>query len=150
MAGTITQLRERWFAVPDAPADVIRAVNVGGSLTAASDARLEGLWRARFSQLDGVLEADGVGVPDDDHGRRLDPPDVLGGPGEGRHVETLQLLHQRRKVPGVGRDLLVGRFDRGPGEHLGRDARDHLVQLGRLARRFAGATRWERTFEIVR
>jgi hypothetical protein len=25
-----------------------------------------------------------------------------------------------------------------------------LRQLGRLVRRFAGATRWERTFEIVR
>lgn len=42
--GKLVQVRERWFAVPDAPEDVIRAVRVGGSLTAASVARLEGLW----------------------------------------------------------------------------------------------------------
>jgi hypothetical protein len=33
--------------------------------------------RQEPEHLDGVLEADGVGVPDDDHGRRPDPPDVL-------------------------------------------------------------------------
>lgn len=43
-AGAIVQVRERWFAVPDAPSDVIRAVNVGGSLTAASVMPLEGIW----------------------------------------------------------------------------------------------------------
>ncbi|MGR0320912.1 endonuclease domain-containing protein [Agromyces sp. ZXT2-3] len=42
--GTVVQVRERWFAVPDAPGDVVRAVRVGGSVTAASVARLEGLW----------------------------------------------------------------------------------------------------------
>ncbi|MFC9918404.1 endonuclease domain-containing protein [Agromyces binzhouensis] len=42
--GGLLQVRERWFAVPDAPDDVVRAVRVGGSLTAASVARLEGLW----------------------------------------------------------------------------------------------------------
>jgi very-short-patch-repair endonuclease len=43
-AGEILQVRPWWFATPDAPADVVRAVRVGGSLTAASVARLEGLW----------------------------------------------------------------------------------------------------------
>ncbi|WP_401000909.1 endonuclease domain-containing protein [Agromyces sp. GXQ0307] len=42
--GRLVQVRERWFAVPDAPHDVVRAVRVGGTLTAASVARLEGLW----------------------------------------------------------------------------------------------------------
>ncbi|GAA2037353.1 type IV toxin-antitoxin system AbiEi family antitoxin domain-containing protein [Agromyces tropicus] len=42
--GRLVQVRERWFAVPDAPVDVVRAVRVGGSLTASSVARLEGLW----------------------------------------------------------------------------------------------------------
>jgi very-short-patch-repair endonuclease len=43
-AGSILPVRTRWFAVPDAPPDVARAVRVGGSLTATSLARLEGLW----------------------------------------------------------------------------------------------------------
>jgi very-short-patch-repair endonuclease len=43
-AGAVVQIRERWFGVPDAPADVVRAVQVGGSLTAASVLRLEGVW----------------------------------------------------------------------------------------------------------
>jgi very-short-patch-repair endonuclease len=43
-AGEIVQVRPWWFATPDTPADVVRAVRVGGSLTAASVARLEGLW----------------------------------------------------------------------------------------------------------
>ncbi|MBM7503299.1 endonuclease domain-containing protein [Agromyces aurantiacus] len=43
-AGAIVRVRQRWFAVPDAPAEVVRAVRVGGSLTATSVARLEGLW----------------------------------------------------------------------------------------------------------
>ncbi|TYL53174.1 endonuclease domain-containing protein [Agromyces mariniharenae] len=50
-AGGIRQVRERWFAVPDAHADIVRAVHVGGSLTAGSVARLEGLW----SRPDGLL-----------------------------------------------------------------------------------------------
>ena len=43
-AGAVVQIRERWFGVPDAPTDVVRAVQVGGSLTAASVLRLEGVW----------------------------------------------------------------------------------------------------------
>ena len=43
-AGAIAQIRERWFGVPHAPADVVRAVQVGGSLTAASALRLDGVW----------------------------------------------------------------------------------------------------------
>src|SRR5215207_10428295 len=84
----------------------------------------------KSEHLDGVFETDDVGVADDDHGRRLDPPDVLGRPGEGHHVQTLELLDQCRKVLGVRREHLVGRLHRGPSEHLGRDGRDHLVQLG--------------------
>jgi len=76
-----------------------------------------------------VLEADDVCVADDNQGRRLDPSDVLGGPGERRRVEPLHLLDQPGEVLGVRRDLEVGFFDRGPGEHLGRDAREHLLQL---------------------
>ncbi|QEO14113.1 DUF559 domain-containing protein [Agromyces intestinalis] len=43
-AGAIMQVRPRWFAVPDAPLDVVRAVRVGGALTAASELRILGIW----------------------------------------------------------------------------------------------------------
>jgi hypothetical protein len=38
-----------------------------------------------------MLGADGVGVADDDQGRRRDAPDVFGRPGKGRLVELLEL-----------------------------------------------------------
>src|SRR5215208_6136821 len=38
--------------------------------------------------IDGVLEADGIGIPDDKQGGRLNPPDVLLRPGKGLHVES--------------------------------------------------------------
>jgi very-short-patch-repair endonuclease len=50
-AGSILPVRTRRFAVPDAPPDVARAVRVGGSLTATSLARLEGLWTRPDSLL---------------------------------------------------------------------------------------------------
>ena len=37
-------MRPGWYAAADAPHDVVRAVRVGGSLTAASAARLHALW----------------------------------------------------------------------------------------------------------
>ncbi|MCD2443453.1 endonuclease domain-containing protein [Agromyces sp. SYSU K20354] len=40
----ITRVRRGWYAVPDAPREVLRAVRVGGVLTGASAARLHGLW----------------------------------------------------------------------------------------------------------
>lgn len=43
-SGDIRRVRTRWFAVGDAPGDVVRAVRVGGSLTGASLARLADLW----------------------------------------------------------------------------------------------------------
>ncbi|MEB0000139.1 DUF559 domain-containing protein [Cryobacterium sp. RTS3] len=43
-AGSIRRVRNGWFAVPEAPTDVVRAVRVGGTLTGASVARLHGLW----------------------------------------------------------------------------------------------------------
>lgn len=43
-SGRVTRIRRGWFAVPDTPADVVRAVRVGGVVTAASAARLDGLW----------------------------------------------------------------------------------------------------------
>ena len=42
--GRIRRVRRGWFAVPDAPADVVRAARVGGAATAASALRLHGLW----------------------------------------------------------------------------------------------------------
>ncbi|MFD4422256.1 DUF559 domain-containing protein [Agromyces sp. NPDC058484] len=42
--GRVTRIRRGWFGVPDAPHDVVRAVRVGGVVTAASAARLDGLW----------------------------------------------------------------------------------------------------------
>jgi very-short-patch-repair endonuclease len=43
-AGWLTRVRRGWYATVDAPADVVRAVRVGGALTAASVARLSSLW----------------------------------------------------------------------------------------------------------
>ncbi|GAA1809346.1 endonuclease domain-containing protein [Agromyces neolithicus] len=40
----IMRVRRGWYAVRDAPDDVVRAVRVGGALTGASVARLHGLW----------------------------------------------------------------------------------------------------------
>jgi very-short-patch-repair endonuclease len=42
--GSIARVRNGWFAVPDAKPDVIRAVRVGGTATAARVARLHSLW----------------------------------------------------------------------------------------------------------
>ena len=43
-AGAIERVRRGWFTTADAPLDVVRAVRVGGAVTAASAARLGGLW----------------------------------------------------------------------------------------------------------
>jgi len=43
-AGRLIRVRRGWFATPDAPPDVVRAVRVGGALTASSAARLHHLW----------------------------------------------------------------------------------------------------------
>ncbi|WP_448808445.1 endonuclease domain-containing protein [Agromyces bauzanensis] len=42
--GSIIRVRPGWYAVPDAPREVVQAVRVGGALTGASVARLHGLW----------------------------------------------------------------------------------------------------------
>ncbi|WP_172979752.1 endonuclease domain-containing protein [Agromyces agglutinans] len=72
-AGAIVQVRQRWFAVPDAPPDVVRAVRVGGSLTGASVARLEGVWTRREATLHVRVPrtASRLRAPDGS-GRRLD------------------------------------------------------------------------------
>ena len=43
-AGFIERVRNGWFAVPDAQRDLVRAVRVGGTATATTVARLQGLW----------------------------------------------------------------------------------------------------------
>lgn len=43
-SGAVFAVRRGWYGVPDAPSAVVRAVRVGGTLTAASVARLHGLW----------------------------------------------------------------------------------------------------------
>ncbi|MGX5682153.1 hypothetical protein [Schumannella luteola] len=60
------RVRRAWYAVPDAPADLVRAVRVGGSLTAVSAARRTGVW----SIDDGLLH---VSVPR--NAARLRSPD---------------------------------------------------------------------------
>lgn len=42
--GSLSPVRNRWFATPQAHPDVVRAVRVGGVLTGASVARTQGLW----------------------------------------------------------------------------------------------------------
>jgi very-short-patch-repair endonuclease len=49
LAGAVRQeslirVRRGWYAAEDAPQDVVRAVRVGGALTASSTARLHGVW----------------------------------------------------------------------------------------------------------
>lgn len=43
-AGVIERVRNGWFAIPDAHPDLVRAVRVGGTATAVTVARLDGLW----------------------------------------------------------------------------------------------------------
>lgn len=43
-SGEVIRARNGWFASTAAPADVVRAVRVGGALTGASVAQLHGLW----------------------------------------------------------------------------------------------------------
>ncbi|MFF2277803.1 endonuclease domain-containing protein [Agromyces sp. NPDC058126] len=47
----VVRLRRGWYSVPDAPDEVVRAVRVGGAATAASVARIEGLWVQEDPQL---------------------------------------------------------------------------------------------------
>jgi hypothetical protein len=75
--------------------------------------------------LDGVLGADGVGVPDDDQGGGGDASDVVAGPGEGCLVELLELGEQGREAVGIGGDGPVGRLERRADEHLRGDGWDH-------------------------
>ena len=42
--GDVVRIRNGWFAVPHAPADVVRAVRVGGVLSCSSLLRLHGVW----------------------------------------------------------------------------------------------------------
>lgn len=42
--GSLIRVRRGWYATEDASSDVVRAIRVGGALTAASSARLHGIW----------------------------------------------------------------------------------------------------------
>ncbi|CAD6007924.1 protein of unknown function [Agreia sp. COWG] len=42
--GRLERIRRGWYAAPEAPADVVRAVRVGGALTSVSATRLSGIW----------------------------------------------------------------------------------------------------------
>lgn len=97
-AGLITRVRQRWFAVPDAPADVVRAARVGGSLTAASVAGLEAVW---LREPDNVLH---VRVPRT--ASRLFAPDGSGNPLD--RTEHGVCVHYRSVAGGSGaRDPLA-------------------------------------------
>ena len=50
-AGEVLRVRNGWFASPSAPPDVVRAVRVGGALTASSVAQLRELWTIADPQL---------------------------------------------------------------------------------------------------
>jgi len=49
--GSVIRVRQRWFAVSDAPVDVVRAVRVGGAATGASVARIHGLWDTGLDEM---------------------------------------------------------------------------------------------------
>ncbi|MDF0513899.1 DUF559 domain-containing protein [Agromyces sp. H3Y2-19a] len=49
--GAVFRVRQRWYAVPDAPTDVVRAVRVGGAATAASVAKIHGLWEVGTDEV---------------------------------------------------------------------------------------------------
>ena len=109
-SGTIRRVRTRWFAVGDAPGDVVRAVRVGGSLTAASLARLSDLWVL----ADPVLH---VRVPRT--ASRLLAPDDAGGPAPEltpREVEILRWTMDGKTAWEVGE--LLGISERTAVLHL--------------------------------
>ncbi|MET0853496.1 MAG: DUF559 domain-containing protein [Microterricola sp.] len=69
-AGEILRVRNGWFACPGAPREVVGAVRVGGALTGASVAALNGLWtiadpvlHVRVSSSSARLSAPGGGSP---------------------------------------------------------------------------------------
>jgi very-short-patch-repair endonuclease len=70
-AGAVARIRPGWFAVDDAPRDVVRAARVGGAVTAASAARLDGVWLLEDPMLH-------VRVPR--NAARLRAPDDAGEP----------------------------------------------------------------------
>ena len=49
--GALVRVRRAWYATPDAPTEVVRAVKVGGAITAVSAAKHLGLWTLDDAQL---------------------------------------------------------------------------------------------------
>lgn len=95
--GALNRVRRGWYATEDAPSDVVRAIRVGGTLTAASSARLHGIW---------LLEDELLHVRVSTSASRLRSPDdasiVLDRREHGVcvHYRPAQMTRARADVPG--------------------------------------------------
>lgn len=50
-SGELLRIRRAWYAVPEAPSPIVRAVRVGGALTGPSAAQHRGLWTVDDGRL---------------------------------------------------------------------------------------------------
>ncbi len=144
-SGRIVRVRRGWFAVSDTPRDVVRAVRVGGAVTAASAARLDGLWldhdpllHVRVPRNSGRLRSpDAAGVPLNraEHGvcvhYRSDPP--VHRARDPLHVALAEMLacaEPRSAITTIDSALAQGRLDARGLEHvrsLTLSSRQHLL-----------------------
>ncbi len=94
--GEVFRVRNGWFACPGAPAELVRAVRVGGALTGASAASFHGLWSIADSRLH-VRVRSTTG--------RLVAPD---GSGPLRPRQHGVCVHYRGERVGVAVDAVLG------------------------------------------
>ena len=92
-SGRISRVRRGWFAVPDAPTEVVRAARVGGALTAASALRLHGVW---------LLPDAALHVRVAPNAARLRDPDASDVPIDRAASDVC--LHHSGTLPITGRD----------------------------------------------
>ncbi|WP_111719345.1 endonuclease domain-containing protein [Homoserinimonas sp. OAct 916] len=93
--GEITRVRNGWFACVGAPVEMVRAVRVGGSLTAGSVARLHGLWTMPDSRLHVRVALNASRLSSADGASPLDPT---------RHGVC---VHYRPRLPLTAVDSLI-------------------------------------------
>ena len=126
-AGRIRRVRRSWFAVPDAPPDVVRAARVGGALTGASALRLHGAW---------LLPDDALHVRVAPNAARLRDPDAIGIPID--RAASGVCVHHSGGLPITGRDspldAVAAMLTCAP-PLAGQIALDSVLNLGVLAQR---------------
>lgn len=95
--GTAVRVRNGWFADPDAAADVVRAVRVGGIATSSTVARLRGVWAPTSDRLHVRVSSNAA--------RLRSPHDRTIALDAARHGVC---VHYRARIDGtIGRDALT-------------------------------------------